>query len=223
MQYNDDDLLMLSGIQHFYFCKRQWALIYIEQLWEENSATAEGKIIHESADDPFFYESRKDIFVSRSVPLISYRLGLYGVADVIEFARNEKGVNIGNRKGKWLPNIIEYKRGGPKADERDQVQLAAQIMSLEEMLEDEIKIEEGHFYYYKIRRRVKITISEQLRDLVKKISLEMHDLFSRRITPDAIKGKNCHRCSIYYLCMPRLTKKKQSITNYINKHIVGEE
>ena len=112
MQYNDDDLLMLSGIQHFYFCKRQWALIHIEQLWEENSATAEGKIIHESADDPFFYESRKDIFVSRSVPLISYRLGLYGVADVIEFARNEKGVNIGNREGKWLPNIIEYKRGG---------------------------------------------------------------------------------------------------------------
>ena len=167
---------------------------------EENSATAEGKIIHESADDPFFYESL-DIFVSRSVPLISYRLGLYGVADVIEFARNEKGVNIGNREGKWLPNIIEYKRGGPKADERDQVQLAAQIMSLEEMLEDEIKIEEGHFYYYKIRRRVKITISEQLRDLVKNKSGNARLIFSAN-TPDAVKGKNCHRCSIYYLCMP---------------------
>ncbi|MGB3998035.1 MAG: CRISPR-associated protein Cas4 [Bacilli bacterium] len=223
MLYKEDDLLMLSGIQHFYFCKRQWALIHIEQLWQENRATAEGKIVHENADNPFFYESRRNIFASRSVPLISYRLGLYGIADVIEFVRNVKGASIDNREGKWLPNIIEYKRGGPKPDERDEVQLTAQAMALEEMLNYEIRIEEAYFYYYKIRRRVKIIINEQLRNLVEKASKEMHEIFSKRFTPDAIKGKNCSKCSMYSLCMPRLTKKKQNIENYINKHIVGDE
>lgn len=134
MNYSENELLMLSGIQHFFFCKRQWALIYIEQQWEENKATMEGKIIHENVDDKYFFESRDNVFISRSVPLISYKLGLYGIADAIEFTQDNLGMEIPNRIGKWLPNIIEYKRGQPKKDERDELQLTAQVMSFEEMM-----------------------------------------------------------------------------------------
>ncbi|MDD4077629.1 MAG: CRISPR-associated protein Cas4 [Bacilli bacterium] len=223
MIYSEDELLMLSGIQHFYFCKRQWALIHIEQQWQENRATMEGNLIHENVDDPYFFESRNDIFISRSVPLISYQLGLYGIADAVEFVQSEKGITIDSCEGKWLPHVIEYKRGGPKPDERDEIQLAAQIISLEEMLKNKIQINYGYFFYFTIRRRVKIIISDYLRNLVNKISQEMHVLYSEQITPEAVKNKNCANCSLVHICIPRITKKKQNITNYINKYIKEEE
>ena len=150
-QYADDELLALSGIQHFRFCKRQWALIHIERQWDDDLSTTEGRFVHERVDDPFFNESRGDIMVSRSVPLVSYGLGLYGVADVIEYVRSKNGVPIPGHEGLWTMNPVEYKRGKPKIDERDEVQLCAQAICLEEMFD--LRLEGADFYYNEIRRR----------------------------------------------------------------------
>lgn len=216
MIYHEDELLLLSGIQHYYFCKRQWALIHLEQQWDENRTTMEGKIIHERADDPFLLESRNDIFISRAIPLVSYTLGFYGVADVIEFFSSRIGVKVKGREGKWIPNIVEYKRGRVKKDNRDIVQLVAQIMCLEEMLG--CKIESSDLFYNKIKRRIKVRITEELREQVENISEEMHKIYIERITPRAESGKRCNSCSLVNICMPRLTYKKVNVTNYIKKY-----
>lgn len=216
MMYSEEELLSLSGIQHYYFCKRQWALIHIEQQWAENRATAEGMVIHEKADDPFFTESRKNTFISRAIPLVSYTLGFYGIADIVEFTSSKTGVSIKDRDGKWLPNIIEYKRGKPKEDERDIVQLVLQAMCLEEMLG--CKLTSADFFYNETKRRTKIEITETLREQVISLSAEMHKVYAQRITPKAESGKHCKACSLVDICMPRLTSKKVSVANYIEKY-----
>ncbi|NMC60760.1 MAG: Dna2/Cas4 domain-containing protein, partial [Candidatus Methanofastidiosa archaeon] len=135
--YIDDDLLMLSGIQHIAFCERQWALIYIEQQWSENLLTIEGHYLHEKVDDPFFSETRKDIVYLRSLPVVSYRLGLYGKADLVELCKvtgeSENAIEFPGRVGKWKITPVEYKRGKPKTDTCDEVQLCAQALCFEEM------------------------------------------------------------------------------------------
>lgn len=89
-----DDYLMLSGIQHFYFCKRQWALIHIEQVWSDNSFTAEGNELHEITDKPYLKEKRKDIIISRAIPVSSKILGLSGILDTVEFVKGDKGIEL---------------------------------------------------------------------------------------------------------------------------------
>ena len=178
-QYSDDDMLLLSGIQHFAFCERQWALIYIEQMWEENVRTIEGKHLHERADDAFDNETRGSLRIVRSMPLISYRLGLMGIADVVEFYRDEEhieGVNcrLSARRGFWRPVPVEYKRGRPKPDERDAVQLCAQAMALEEMMG--ISIDYGMIFYAQIKHREKIALSDSLRKRTEELSHKMHEI-----------------------------------------------
>lgn len=129
--YSEDEYLMLSGIQHFLFCKRQWALIHIEGVWTENSFTAEGQIIHQKVDKPFIKEKRKDLIISRAVPVSSKKLGLSGRLDVIEFYKADVGIELRNRIGKWKPVIIEYKRGKKKKFYYDDVQLMAQAICVE--------------------------------------------------------------------------------------------
>ena len=216
MMYNEDELLSLSGIQHYYFCKRQWALIHIEQQWAENRATAEGKIIHEKADDPFSTESRKNTFISRAIPLVSYTLGFYGIADIVEFTNSKEGVSVKDREGKWIPNIVEYKRGKPKEDNRDIVQLVTQVMCIEEMLG--LQLDSADFFYNETKRRTKVKITEALRNQVMSLSVEMHKVYNQRITPKAESGKRCKACSLVNICMPRLTSKKVSVANYIEKY-----
>lgn len=216
MMYSEEELLSLSGIQHYYFCKRQWALVHIEQQWAENRATAEGKVIHEKADDPFIIESRKNTFISRAIPLVSYTLGFYGIADIVEFTSSKTGISIKDRGGKWIPNIVEYKRGKPKEDERDIVQLVAQAMCLEEMLG--CKLASANFFYNETKRRIKIEITEALREQVINLSAEMHKVYAEKLTPKAESGKHCKACSLVDICMPRLTSKKASVANYIEKY-----
>lgn len=216
--YADDDLLSLSGIQHFRFCKRQWALIHIERQWEDNLRTQEGHFEHERVNDPFFNESRGDVLISRSFPLVSNILGLYGIADIIEYTRAENGIPVTGHGGLWLLKPIEYKRGRPKIDERDEVQLCAQVMCLEEMFC--INIAKADFYYAEVRRRHPITITNDLRDLVRSLAREMHELFKRGKTPEAEQSKNCSLCSLIDICLPRLTKKKKNVRNYIEKHVL---
>ncbi|MCX6701362.1 MAG: CRISPR-associated protein Cas4 [Methanomicrobiales archaeon] len=216
-RYADDELLSLSGIQHFRFCKRQWALIHIERQWEDNLHTAEGHIIHERVDDPFFNESRGDVLISRAFPLVSYNLGLNGIADVIEYTRSENGISLPGHEGLWTMKPVEYKRGKPKIDERDEVQLCAQVMCLEEMFN--VRIERADFYYNEIRRRIHLKISDDLRHLVSSLADEMNELFRNGITPAADGGNNCKLCSLVDVCIPKLTKKKISVGAYVKRHV----
>ncbi len=216
-EFITEELLPLSGLQHFQFCRRQWALIHIEQQWKENILTVEGKILHKRVDDPFFTEVRKDVIIARSVPISSYRLGLVGVCDVVEFTRSNNGIPIHGYEGKYLPKPIEYKRGTQKKDQSDDVQLCAQAMCLEEMLST--SIERGSFYYGENRRRLEIDLTEELRNLVKDLSKEMHHYFSRGYTPKVKPSKACQSCSLADICLPVLQEKVISAKKYIQLQI----
>lgn len=212
-KYPEEEYLMLSGIQHFYFCKRQWALIHIEQQWKENKSTQEGNILHEKADKPLLKESRKDTFISRAIPVSSSTLGFSGILDVVEFHQDETGVSLPGRKGKWKPEVIEYKRGKEKSDERDIVQLTAQVMCMEETLN--CRLSEGYIYYFRTNQRIPVTITRERRDLVKRLAEEMHEMYRKKETPPAEFFKNCRLCSLVDICIPRMTKKKKDVTHYI--------
>lgn len=213
MEYNEDDYLMLSGIQHFFFCKRQWALIHVEQQWAENDSTMEGNYVHKKTDNPYIVETRNDLIVSRAVPISSKVLGLSGILDVLEYHRNDNGIQLSGKEGLWSPNIVEYKRGKPKKDHRDIIQLVAQVICLEEMLK--LNIYSSELFYHENNRRIKVEITGDLREETVSIANEMHRLYSENITPKAESYKNCTKCSLYNLCMPRLTKRKPSVQNYI--------
>jgi CRISPR-associated exonuclease Cas4 len=218
--YSEDNLLLLSGIQHIAFCERQWALIHIEQAWSENVRTVEGKQLHEHTDDAFFDESRSGIRTVRAMPLVSYELGLRGVADVVEFHREEPAlehltVRIKNHGGWWRPVPVEYKRGRPKPDDRDAVQLCAQAIALEEMLN--ITVEYGMLYYGQTRHRETVLMDSELRRHTFSLAERMHSLFSEGRTPKALKGKHCSQCSLVELCKPDLTLRHRSVKDYIDK------
>jgi len=208
-----DDYLMLSGIQHFYFCKRQWALIHIEQVWSDNSFTAKGNGLHEITDDPYLKEKRRNVIISRAIPVSSKELRLSGILDTVEFINSDEGIEIADKKGLWMPNIVEYKRGKAKKDNRDVVKVVVQVMCLEEKYNS--RIESANLFYFSTKKRETITISDQLRDEVRAIADQMHTMYENKLTPDAEYFKNCTMCSLYDLCMPRLTKKKKSVQNYL--------
>jgi CRISPR-associated exonuclease Cas4 len=219
-EYTPDELLPLSGIQHFLFCRRQWALIYVERQWEDNVLTVEGKLLHERVDDPFFTEVRKDLVIARSVPVASYRLGLSGICDVVEFTRSPHGIALRDREGFYLPAPIEYKRGRPKRDPIDEAQLCAQAMCLEEMLL--VQFPKGYLYYGQTRHRLEVEFSSQLRNLVVEAAAEMHAYFSRGYTPRVKPSKACRSCSLVDKCLPQLQTEAQSASQYIQQQIREE-
>lgn len=211
--YPEDEYLMLSGVQHFLFCKRQWALIHVENIWTENSFTAEGQVIHTKVDKPFIKEKRKDLIISRAMSVSSKNLGLSGRLDVIEFHKSDEGVELKNRKGKWLPVIVEYKRGKKKKYNYDNAQLMAQAICIEENFN--IKLGYGYLYYNETDLREKVEFTEELRDLTTKAAQDMHYYYKNKIIPKAENYKNCRMCSLYNECNPRLTKKMKNVGNYI--------
>lgn len=131
--YDEEEFLQLSGIQHFAFCRRQWALAYIELQWLENVRTVEGRLLHEKAHDSSIKEKRGELIITRALPVHSRELGVSGECDVVEFHQAEEGISLSGIEGKYKVVPIEYKKGIPKADDIDAVQLAAQSMCLEEM------------------------------------------------------------------------------------------
>ena len=181
--YEPDDCLMISGLQHFRFCRRQWALIHIEQQWAENLRTVEGELMHERAHDESLRESRGDTIITRSLRVYSLTLGLSGQCDVVEFRRSAQGVPLAGHDGLWLPYPVEYKRGNPKDDGCDELQLCAQAMCLEEMLC--CTIDSGALFYGEPRR---------------------HELYRRGYTPRVKPTKSCNACSLKELCLPRLSR-----------------
>lgn len=220
MEYDEDDFLLLSGIQHFVFCKRQWALIHIEQQWYENVRTIEGEILHEKTHDETVKEKRGEIIISRGMKVFSRKMGVTGTCDVVELHENTKGVTIFGREGTYKPVPIEYKRGKPKENESDILQLSAQAMCLEEMLLCEIP--EGFLYYGEIKRRIKIEINNELRHKVQKILSEMHDLYGKKYTPKVKLSKSCKACSMMEVCIPKLCKNPSALY-YIKRNIEDVE
>lgn len=218
VNYSEDEFLLLSGIQHFAFCPRQWALIHIEQQWAENVKTTEGKHLHERVDDPFYKDSSNDLVVWRSLNLISFKLGLTGRADVVEFKRSDTGIKLPGKAGNWTPYPVEYKRGKPKPDERDEVQLCAQAICMEEMFGAEIP--EGALYYGEIRRRTVVQISLDLRAKVENYANEMHRLFEHGITPGPVYKPHCKSCSLVEICLPKQMRDIKSANNYLNTQLV---
>lgn len=211
-----EDYLMLSGIQHFQFCRRQWALIHIEQQWVENVKTIEGQIIHERADQPEIREKRGDKLIVRALPVHSHTLKSTGICDVVEFLHCDEGVYISKEKDRFIPFPIEYKRGKPKSGEEDIVQLVAQAICLEEMFL--IKINEGAFFYDEIKKRLPIEITEEMKLKVKSLFAEMWQYYQRQYTPKVKVGKHCKSCSLNSICLPN-TMQQESVKTYMERFL----
>ncbi len=208
MIYQEEEFLLLSGLQHFAFCRRQWALIHLEQQWAENGRTMDGQILHERAHDPQFRESRRDRIITRSVSVYSARLGVSGQCDVVEYQAGAVGIPIAGREGRWQPFPIEYKRGEPKQTDADLLQLCAQAMCLEDMLCCDIP--EGAIYYGMTHHRYPVQFTAELRGRVEQMLAEMHALYQRGHTPKAKPSKSCNACSLKDLCLPKLVRKKSA-------------
>ncbi|UTR17005.1 CRISPR-associated protein Cas4 [Salipaludibacillus sp. LMS25] len=208
----EDHYLMLSGLQHFQFCKRQWALIHIEQQWEENVRTIEGQHLHRKADQPFIKEKRGSKLTVRAMPIQSRQLQISGICDVVEFVEHPDGVSLSGVTGTYQVYPVEYKRGKPKKGDEDVVQLVAQAICLEEMLV--CRIDKGYLFYNEIKHRVEVPITDDLRENVIKMAKEMHHYYRNRHTPKVKTGPFCKNCSLQHVCLPQLMTKR-SVKSYI--------
>lgn len=193
--YSDDDLLPLSGLQHMAFCERQWALIHVEGLWEESSDTLRGRFFHERVDAAG-YSCRAGVRAERNVRLVSHRLGIYGVADIVEY-HPEGDVPV-------MP--VEYKVGKPKVENWDRLQVCAQALCLEEM--EGARIDAGALFYGETRRREDVEITRGLRERVASLAQRMHELFAQGLTPMGENSGKCNRCSLQNECLPRIIGRR---------------
>jgi len=208
----DDDLLPLSALQHHLFCPRQCALIHVEQAWAENSFTAEGRVLH-AATSELGAETRRGVRVVTSMPLVSRRLGVSGIADLVELHTVEGG--------SWRPFPVEYKRGKPKAHRADEVQLCAQAMALEEMFD--VELAEGALFYGEHRRRTSVTLDEALRALTSEVASATRTAIRSGHTPPPVYAKaKCGRCSLLDLCQPRRLVRPQSASVWLARQIAEE-
>ena len=204
MTYAEEDFLQLSGLQHFAFCRRQWALIHIAQQWKENLRTVEGDLFHHRAHDAQARERRGDTLILRGLSVVSSTLGISGQCDVVEFHADPSGVPLRGEEGLWLPVPIEYKRGAPKSHQADELQLCAQAMCLEDMLC--CAVPEGALFYGETKRRILVSFSSELREEVRAMLEEMHQLYRRGYTPMVRRSRSCNACSLQELCLPSLMK-----------------
>lgn len=202
--YQENDYLLLSGLQHIKFCPRQCALIHIEQQWSENFFTASGRVQHEKVHSGFA-ESRRAVRTERDLKIASSVLGIIGQTDAVEFYPD----------GKIIP--IEYKHGEPKEDTCDEVQLCAQAICLEEMLNR--KIDNGALFYFKTKKRISVAITDELRAETIALAKEFHTLVESGTTPKAAYTKQCESCSFIDVCFPDSAGRNKSVANYIKRRL----
>jgi CRISPR-associated exonuclease Cas4 len=209
--YSEDDLIPLSALQHLIFCERQCALIHIEQAWAENLFTAEGRIMHERVHEAN-RQSRGKVRIEYSMWLRSFRLGLIGKADVVEFHRKPDSLKAESEV--CVPFPVEYKRGKPKKDNCDKVQLCAQALCLEEMLNIEVPC--GALFYGKKRRRTDVTFDSALRQQTEDTAMRLHELIASGRTPKPVYMKKCDSCSLVKICLPKTIERKRSVKRYLS-------
>lgn len=193
----EDDLIALSALQHAVYCLRQAALIHVERLWEENRLTAEGRFLHEVVEKP---DKRKVRGVRRvmALPLASHRLGIAGIADLVEFRADNAGAEI--------PYPVEFKRGKPKPHRADEVQLCAQALCLEEMTATAVP--EGALFYAQTKRRVTVPFDAELRRLTHTAIADLSVTFSSgRTPPPTVHKARCRACSLLELCRPQAARR----------------
>ncbi len=198
--FAEEELLPLSALQHFVYCRRRAALVHTDRLWGENRYTAEGSVLHRRADLTGT-EVRGDLRIARGLRLRSLRMGLSGLADVVEFHRSLQGVRLPSVPGRWRPVPVEYKRGRLRREEGYLVQLCAQAICLEEMLGAEI--ENGSIYFGKTKRRLKVEFDRQLRQRTRSAAWQLHELIRSLQIPKAVYSRKCDRCSLYDQCLPK--------------------
>jgi CRISPR-associated exonuclease Cas4 len=215
--YTEDELLPISALQHLAFCERQWALIHLEGVWVENRLTAEGRVLHDRAHEAET-ESRRGVRIARGLRLRSLRLGLSGIADVVEFHRRETegdagGVRLPNVRGLWQPFPVEYKRGRPKKGPFDEIQLCAQALCLEEMLG--ATIPHAALFYGTPMRRTEVALSAALRGQTERLAARLHELTRRGVTPPPVYEEKCESCSLMPVCMPKKLSKGREVEAYL--------
>ncbi len=221
--YSEDDLLPVSALQHLAFCERQCALIHVEGQWEQNRLTVEGKHLHERAHEPDV-EMRGDVRLCRGLNLHCLRLGLVGKADLVEFHHlptdaeieprtGPPGVALEGLPGRWQPYPVEYKRGRPKPDRCDEVQLCAQALCLEEMLHAPVPI--GALWYGQPRRRQEVALDVPLRDETERLAARLREMLTAGETPPAQYAKKCRSCSLLDVCMPQRADGRHSARRYL--------
>ena len=215
----EDVFLQMSGIQHFAFCRRQWALAYLEQQWAENARTAHGQLDHKRCHDESQVEKRGDLLIVRGMRVVSRQLGLSGICDVVEFRADPEGVCLQGREGRWQPMPVEYKHGHSKESDADRLQLCAQSMALEEMLV--CRIGTAALFYAETHRREMVALTPELRSKTRQTAAEMHQYFDRGYTPKVKPGKHCNACSLKELCLPALYRRSDPAA-YLRAHIDGE-
>lgn len=223
--YSENDLLPISALQHLLFCDRQCALIHIEQAWSENLFTAQGRILHEKVHSETA-ERRKDVRVEYGMPLRSLRLGMVGKADVVEFHRapDEKGQlappKTGEARHSWRPFPVEYKRGRKKPDNRDNVQLCAQALCLEEMLR--VPVPRGAIYYGKERHRTDVAFDDALRRETEETAVRLRRLIDSGKTPPPVYEEKCDTCSLMGICLPKALEEGKSVNQYFSAMVKEE-
>ena len=218
-EFDDIERLPLSALKQFRYCKRRFALMYIECEWSENYKIVEGDLLHQQVNDPHFNEKRGNVYISRSVPIFSNLLNLYGVADIVEFIKNDDGIKLPMKKGLWKINPIEYKNGKPEKSNADNYQLCAQAMCLEEMFQTEIK--SGDIFYGKIRRRITIELTDVFKNQIKNEVKNMTaQLLSQKI-PEKADDQNCSLCSLIDYCIPSTFNKHKKAKEQISAQIRG--
>ncbi|MDZ4722650.1 MAG: CRISPR-associated protein Cas4 [candidate division Zixibacteria bacterium] len=254
-RYSEDDLLPISALQHLVFCERQWALIYIENIWAENRLTSEGAQLHQHAHEPDS-ETRHGgqahpVHITRSLRVHSFQHGLSGICDVVEFHLSEASsqqtssndsasesvpqtdmispprvatstdlppaIPLDNLSGLWRPFPIEYKRGKPKFDHCDEVQLCAQAICIEEMLG--VSVPNGAIFYGQTRHRHAVSFTPALRQVTEQTAARVHELTAIGKTPPPVYEKKCRSCSLIDICMPKVTGSKRNPVSYLNKII----
>lgn len=221
--YTEDELLPISALQHLAFCERQWGLIHLEGAWAENRLTAEGRLLHDRSHEPET-EVRGDLRIARGLRLRSLRLGLVGMADVVEFhsvSAGQDGVQLDGVAGLWKPFIVEYKRGRPKIGHEDEIQICAQALCLEEMLS--VSIPASALFYGQPRRRSDVIFDQIIRNETESLAERLHQLNRDGKTPPATPAAACKSCSLVDVCLPKVTGGGQSARHYLSKAITDME
>lgn len=217
--YDENQMLQLAGIQHYMYCPRQWALIHIEQAWEDNRLTAEGNLLHSVADNVFYRQKNQGCLTLRRVQLASKELGLYGFSDCIELlpsALDNNAILHPDYPGHWRPYPIEYKHGRPKSNDCDRLQLTAQAMCLEEMYG--IAIQDGALFYAATRRHEPVRFTPELRAETIRVANQMHQVYDSGKLPDVSPSGACVSCSLKNLCLPS-TRRNRNVKRYLTKNL----
>lgn len=219
--FDEEELLPISALQHFVFCRRRCALVHIEQVWAENKFTVEGDILHERVDE-LGRESRSSLIVSHGLGVRSLRFGLTGKVDVVEFrldGEGRGGCKLVGKTGNWIPYPIEYKRGTVRRGFGDDVQICAQALCLEEMLE--CPVPAGSIYYASTRKRREIGFDDRLRAETTAAIAGARALIAAGVTPPPRYGKKCDTCSLFDLCQPKLPTPNHDPRRYLARYLEG--